>query len=109
MGRGRGLAILYNEKWNISDISLPDYTSFESIPLQINESIPTIIATVYRAPQANSVFLHELSEFLTSLCSLSPNVILLGDFNIHIDNAGRVSTRDFFFIMPRPLLLTTIY
>lgn len=82
--RGGGLTILYNEKWKVSEISIPEHTSFESIALQITGSIP---ATVYCPPKANSVFLHELSAFLTFLCSLSPNMILLGDFNIHIDNA----------------------
>ena len=74
---------------------MPEYTSFESTTLQITGSTPTILATVYRPPKTSSAFLHELSAFLTFLSSLSPNVILLGDFNIHIDNTGSVSTRDF--------------
>lgn len=56
-----GLAILYNENWKVSDISVPEYTSFESIVLQINGSTPTILANVYRPPKASSVALPELS------------------------------------------------
>lgn len=76
--------------------------------MQINGSIPTILATVYCPPKVISVFLHELSAVLTYLCSLSPSMILLGDFNTLIDNAGSISTRDF-FIMPGQLWFKAIY
>ena len=62
-GRGGDLAILYNEKWKVSALTVPVSTSFESIALQINGPIPTILATVYRPPKANKDFLNELSAF----------------------------------------------
>lgn len=71
------------------------YSSFESIALKINGAIPTILTTVYRPPKSNNVFLNELSQLLTYLCSLSANVIMLGDFNIHIDNVSNAHTSEF--------------
>ncbi len=95
MGRGGGLAILYKEKLNVSQLTLPAYSSFESLALKIDGAIPTILTTIYRPPKSNNAFLTELSELLTYLCSMSPNVIMLGDFNIHIDNASNAFTSDF--------------
>ncbi len=95
MGRGGGLAILYKEKLNVSQLTLPAYSSFESLALKIDGAIPTILTTIHRPPKSNNAFLTELSELLTYLCSMSPNVIMLGDFNIHIDNASNAFTSDF--------------
>ncbi len=80
-----GLAILYKEKLKASQLTLPAYSSFESLALKIDGAIPTILTTIYRPPKNNKAFLTELSELLTYLCSMSLNV-MLGDFNIHIDS-----------------------
>lgn len=89
---------------------MPEYTSFESINLQINGSNPTILATIYRPPKANSVLFvfKELSDSLTFLCSLSPNVILLGDFNMYIDNASNVLTWYFLFFQDMKYYILSI-
>ena len=54
-----------------------------------------INATVYRPPKPNSEFLNDFAAFLTRLSSLSSNIILLGDFNIHMDNINLPLTKDF--------------
>ena len=56
---------------------------------------PTNLTTIYRPPKINTDFLKEFSAFLTVLCSLYPNVILLGDFNIHMGNTTNPLTKDF--------------
>lgn len=73
---------------------MPTYSSFESISLNIFP-IPTILMTIYRPPKYNTIFLTKLSEFLTYPCSMSSNVIMLGDFNMHIDYVSNASTREF--------------
>lgn len=45
-GRGGGLAMLYNKKWKVSTIAVPSYATFESMVLQVNGPVPTIITTV---------------------------------------------------------------
>ena len=92
-GRG-GLAIIYREKWKVSPVSVPVHISFESVVLQVNGPTPTI-ATVYHPPKPNKDFIHEFSTFLTHICSLSSNIILLGDINIHMDNINHPLTKDF--------------
>ena len=93
-GRGGGLAILYNQIWKVS-ITVPVYPSFESIAQQIKGPTPTILATIYQPPKLNNAFLQEFSAVLTTLCSVSPNLILLGDVNIHWDSINNVFTKDF--------------
>lgn len=92
--RGGGLAIVYNEKWNVSSLTVPLHKSFECIALQINGPTPTILANIYRPPKPNSDFNDELSAFLASLSSLSPNILLVGDFNVHMDNHNNSATKD---------------
>ncbi|KAK0139457.1 hypothetical protein N1851_023824 [Merluccius polli] len=75
-GRGGGLAIIHREKWKVSRVSVPAFSSFESIVCQLSGPTPTIIATVYRPPKPNSVFLSDFADFLTHLSTLSPNAIL---------------------------------
>lgn len=45
------------------------------------------------------MFSSEFSEFLTQLCSLSPSILLLGDFNIHVDSLETKATTDLFDIL----------
>ncbi|XP_049889964.1 uncharacterized protein LOC126383485 isoform X1 [Epinephelus moara] len=94
-GRGGGLAMLYREKWKVLPVSTPAYHTFESITSQLSGPTPTIVATVYRPPKPNKEFLNDFVQFLTHLSTLSPNILLLGDFNIHMDNTSNALTRNF--------------
>ncbi|XP_024910450.1 uncharacterized protein LOC112486878 [Cynoglossus semilaevis] len=94
-GRGGGLAIIYREKWKVSPVSVPVSASFESTVCELSGPTPVIIAAVYRPPKPNSDFLTDFAVFLTHLSSLSPHIILLGDFNIHMDNINLPLTKDF--------------
>ncbi|XP_038129883.1 uncharacterized protein LOC119775848 [Cyprinodon tularosa] len=94
-GRGGGLAIIHRENWKVSPVSAPVSSTFESTVCKLSGPTPTIIAAVYRPPKPNSAFLTEFADFLTHLSSLSPNLILLGDFNIHMDNTNSPLTKDF--------------
>ncbi|XP_016529513.1 uncharacterized protein LOC103141723 isoform X2 [Poecilia formosa] len=98
-GRGGGVAVLFREKWLVSPVSVPTYNSFESIVLQIHLSVPTILATIYRPPEPNKAFLSDFSSLLTFLWSLSPNIIVVGDFNIHMDKFSKTLTRDFYYLL----------
>jgi len=54
----------------------------------------TIVATLSRSPKPKE-FIIDFAAFLTHLSTLSPNIILLGDFNIHMDNVDNTLTKDF--------------
>ena len=94
-GRGGGLAVIHREKWKVLPVSVPAFSSFECLVFKLPGPSPTIIATFYRPPKPHSDFISEFSTLLTHISTLSPNVILLGDFNIHMDNINLPLTRDF--------------
>lgn len=83
--------IIYREKWKVLPVSVPTSSSFEATVCKLPGPIPTIIATVYH----HSDVLNDFAALLIHLSTLSPNVILLGDFNIHMDNTNLPLTRDF--------------
>lgn len=94
-GRGGGLAMFYREKLKVSPVSTPVFSSFEHVVCVLSGQIPTIIATVYRPPKLNYNFIDDFAGFIAYLSTLSSNVILLGDLNIHMDNPNLPLTKDF--------------
>ena len=51
---------------------------------------------LYRPPKNNSsTFISEIHDLLTTLCTTSTNVIILGDANIHVDNPSCHFASDF--------------
>ncbi|CAJ1048481.1 hypothetical protein D5F01_LYC22364 [Xyrichtys novacula] len=75
---------------------MPTVSSFEHVALKLPGSPPLIIAIIYRPPKPSPDFLTDLSDLLTQLCALSPSVLLLCDFNIHIDNPSCSLARECF-------------
>ena len=94
-GRGRGLATIYRNTRNTSSVTVTAYSSFESLALQLNGPTPTVLVTVYRPPKPNKDLINDFSALLTHLTPLSSNIILLSDFNIHMDNFTQALSKDF--------------
>ncbi|XDV31632.1 hypothetical protein PO909_002599 [Leuciscus waleckii] len=84
-GRGGGVAAVYRRDIKTSIISIPAVQSFEHITFKLSGPTPLVTAIIYRPPKPNPSFLADLSDFLTQLSAISPSVLLLGDFNVHID------------------------
>lgn len=85
--RGGGLAAVYRSNIPLNTIDLHVTLTFEYLVLKISGSSPLLVILLYRPPKSMSNFFSELHELLTLTCAMSPSVILLGDFNIHIDSA----------------------
>ena len=45
-----------------------------------------VLATVYRPPGHHTDFIKEFADFLSELVLAADKVIIVGDFNIHVDN-----------------------
>ena len=82
-GRGGGVAAIYDLGVLMDPKPKLNYNSFESIVLSFSHPNwktlqPVLFVIVYRA-------LGPYSEFLSSLVLKSDKVIIVGDFNVHVD------------------------
>lgn len=50
-------------------------------------SQPTVLVAAYRPPGPHSGFVHDFAEFLSHLVLSYDKVVILGDFNLHYENA----------------------
>ncbi len=95
-GKGGGVAIIYNNIFSISQRVGFKYNSFEVMVLHITLSRETsvndkphmmfVLATVYRPPGHHTDFIKEFADFLSELVLSADKVLIVGDFNIHVDN-----------------------
>ena len=91
-GRGGGVAIISHANLGISPRPSFKYKSFEVLvpsllhPHWKTTQPVTSIVTLYRPPGPYTEFLSEFSDFLSPLVINSDKVLIMGDFNIHMDN-----------------------
>uniref|UniRef100_A0A672ZSA2 Reverse transcriptase domain-containing protein n=1 Tax=Sphaeramia orbicularis TaxID=375764 RepID=A0A672ZSA2_9TELE len=83
--RGGGLAVVHQDKYICRGMSTDDFPSFESQMIKIGSSSVFYCFLIYRPPGPAGAFLSDFSDFLTSIIKLE-KVLILGDFNLHIDN-----------------------
>lgn len=85
--RGGGVALVCASNSNPKLLNVGNYSSFESIVVQIKNPQPSIISVIYR-PDKNSTinkFLDDFTDFLSKLSCLNKPIIILGDLNIHLN------------------------
>ena len=92
--RGGGIALVTHRKYAITTRpETPNYSSFEHATwnIQIGPIVYTIIA-IYHPPQgtdpkvSNANFLDQLTNLLSHVIPKHRDIIIMGDFNIHINN-----------------------
>uniref|UniRef100_A0AAQ6IH18 Reverse transcriptase domain-containing protein n=1 Tax=Anabas testudineus TaxID=64144 RepID=A0AAQ6IH18_ANATE len=89
-GRGVGVAAIFHSSLLINPRPKHSFNSFESLTLSLSDPNwknpkPVLFVIVYRPPVPYSEFLTEFSEFLSDLVLSADKVIIVGDFNIHVD------------------------
>ncbi|XP_029957253.1 uncharacterized protein LOC115395750 [Salarias fasciatus] len=94
-GRGGGTAVIFNKDIKLTPISLTNTHSFEHTAFKLSGPSPLVTAVIYRPPKPNTSFLSELTDFLTQLSAISSSILLLGDFNFHIDNPNSKPAAEF--------------
>ena len=98
-GGGGGVGLLYNNKNSVKNITIPKYVSFEiqCISFTINPSFrvrsaslttaPFILFNIYRPPSSSKpTFIAEFTSLLEDFISSSSELIITGDFNLHLDD-----------------------
>ncbi|KAK2879923.1 hypothetical protein Q8A73_023735, partial [Channa argus] len=89
-GRGGGVAAIFHCSLSINPRPKHSYNSFESLTLSLSHpnwktQKSLLFVIVYRPPVPYSEFLIEFSDFLADLVLSTDKVIIVGDFNIHVD------------------------
>ncbi len=67
-------------------MSVPSTGSFESLVFSCKKAFSATIALVYRPPKPHPTFISDIHNFLISLCTAHSNILVIGDFNIHVDS-----------------------
>ena len=62
------------------------FSSFEHLVMKAMQPTQSLfIATVYRPPGPYTAFLTEFPKFLLDLVVIADNILIFGDFNIHME------------------------
>jgi hypothetical protein len=89
-GNGGGVAFIFKTCLRISQVPLPAFASFESLCVRLSlPSTTTTILCIYRPPstlpKSKSTFFSEFATLLESISSSPSELLLVGDFNLHLD------------------------
>ena len=91
--KGGGIALVHSDKIKVKESDKGAKNSFEFAAWKIQcGNIPTSVIAVYRPPYSEQnrssipSFCDEFSDFISEAIAEHSNLILLGDFNIHINN-----------------------
>lgn len=96
-GRGGGLAFVYRSYLKVTEIDTPSHSSFESLCINLTLAAKNVtILAVYRPPSGSmSNFFTEFANLLSDLCSRPSDLLVTGDFNIHVDDLSAPGTQSF--------------
>ena len=99
--RGGGTAILCKSSYHPKTITTSKFNTFESICNDVTVQSGTIcIACVYRPPgEPKHEFFQEFTLFLEETSLNNKQLIVAGDFNIHVDKKENPSTQKLFEIL----------
>ena len=85
-----GLIIYFSSKFKIKNIQTPVFKTFEVLALKIfiNKQ-PLILLAIYRpgSTQPSSLFFTELRTVLEHITLMGSQIIVAGDFNVHVERA----------------------
>lgn len=98
-GCGGGLVVIYHNHLNLSLLSLPELSSFECLAFKCKHPLSMSVLLIYRPPKPNSCFIPEMHNLFTILCTASSNIIMLGDFNVHVHNPSCHFSTEFLHLL----------
>ena len=99
--RGGGVALLYKEFISVAIIKHSDNSSssFEFSELSVKfGSFAAQLSIVYHPPCTKS-FVSEFTSYLESIILSTEPILIVGDFNLHVDVAGDAVAGDFLDIL----------
>ena len=103
--RGGGVGLLHKKGLPLRSLEVQSFHSFEYAELLLKQDIWIRIIVIYRPPPSREnnlttrQFLAEFSTFLERQILLPGELILLGDFNFHIDDTDDYYANEFLSIL----------
>ena len=87
--RGGGVGLFVSNTFKFTRINLPSQSSFECISgkLKCDRACLNIL-NIYQTPGPVSSFFSELQDLLFYIASLPHDLVLMGDFNLHIESSS---------------------
>jgi exonuclease III len=100
--RGGGLAFIFRKCLNVKTVEIGSKQSFDFLDLLVSSgACSTRVIVIYRTPYSQShpvsmgIFCEEFSQLLECSISTPSRLLILGDFNIHVDNSESPDTIKF--------------
>ena len=101
-GKGGGVAILHRESLNVKKLKSYKCKSFEVLELMLTTRGDSLcLCVIYRPPSRGkhsrpmSVFLQDFQCYMDTHITLPSKLVVLGDFNVHVDRKDNADARKF--------------
>ena len=96
-GKGGGTAFIFRSYLKFTKMNIPTYPSFESLCCKLTiASQSFIFLVVYRPPSLSvSDFISDFSSLIDFLNTFPSELIISGDFNIHVDQTSSTASCNF--------------
>ena len=94
-GRGGGVAVIYRKDFNCMPVVHGSFTSFEHLGFTVHAKVLVFILVIYRPPKPNSAFIQEFAELVSHFMTRYDEILILGDFTIHVCGPPQSFTSDF--------------
>jgi len=93
VGRGGGVGFLIAKQFKVNLLSNPEYSTFESICVDISHSsFSGYFVCIYRPPGHPANFFEEFQDLLENLATMHSEFYIVGDFNLHLDIPSATTT-----------------
>ena len=87
---------MIRQSFNYKHFNISHRSSFESLVMRSPSKHLPLLVVLYRPPAGNlTEFIDDFSDFLTKIFLCDRPLLIVGDFNIHIDDPGDSQARTF--------------
>ncbi|ESO06893.1 hypothetical protein HELRODRAFT_170928 [Helobdella robusta] len=90
-----GLIVYFRKDFGYKKLVLPLFATFEAVSIRFSTSgYQFILLAIYRpgSAQISSLFFDELISVLEYVTMLNANILMMGDFNVHIERVNDIHT-----------------
>ena len=89
--KGGGVAVIFSDQFTCNEINLGKFSSFEYLAIKVKTNHSMVFLVIYRPPKNSPNFLPEFSTLLSTVLTNYDRIIILGDFNIHVNKSYNVT------------------